>query len=110
MFRGTGFINRSVIVQTFDFIFDTNLFRFYPPPPLPTGRQAAPPPERLCHNRNPGAEAVGFQSFRMRGFYVRGNRRLYKAKCIHVLGTLESEHLKVTALNLFHPTASSPFQ
>ena len=27
-----------------------------------------------------------------------------------MLGTLESEHLKVTALNLFHPTASLPFE
>jgi hypothetical protein len=27
-----------------------------------------------------------------------------------MLGTLESELLKVTALNLFHPTVSTPFQ
>jgi len=27
-----------------------------------------------------------------------------------MLGTPESERLKVTALNLFHPTASPPFQ
>ena len=27
-----------------------------------------------------------------------------------MLGTPESEHLKVTALNLFHPTASPPLQ
>ena len=67
-------------------------------------------PWRLCHNRNPREEAVGFQSFRMRVFYVMGNRRLYEAEYIHMLGTLESEHLKVTALNLFHPTASSPLQ
>ena len=39
-----------------------------------------------------------------------GNRRLYKIECIHTLGTPESERLKVTALNLFHPTASRPFQ
>ncbi len=38
-----------------------------------------------------------------------GNHRLYKIECIHVLGTPESERLKVTALNLFHPTPS-PFQ
>ncbi len=38
-----------------------------------------------------------------------GNRRLYKAECIHMLGTLEFEPLKVTALNLFYPTASLPF-
>jgi len=36
-----------------------------------------------------------------------GNRRLYKIKCLHTLGTLGSNRLKVTALNLFHPTASS---
>ncbi len=35
-----------------------------------------------------------------------GNRRLYKIECFHKLGTLESERLKVTALNLFHPTTS----
>jgi hypothetical protein len=34
-----------------------------------------------------------------------GNRRSYKAECIHTLGTPESEHLKVAALNLFRPTA-----
>ncbi len=33
------------------------------------------------------------------------NRRLYKAECIHRLGTPEYERLKVAALNLFHPTA-----
>jgi hypothetical protein len=35
-----------------------------------------------------------------------GNRRLYKIECLHMLGTLESERLKVTALNLSPPTAS----
>jgi hypothetical protein len=35
-----------------------------------------------------------------------GNRRLNKIECLHTLGTPESERLKVTALNLFHPTAS----
>ncbi len=38
-----------------------------------------------------------------------GNRRLYNAECIHMLGTIEFECLKVTALNLFHPTASPTF-
>jgi hypothetical protein len=38
-----------------------------------------------------------------------GNRRLYKIECLHMLGTRESERLKVTALNLFHPTASPSF-
>ena len=37
------------------------------------------------------------------------NRRLYEIECLHMLGTPESERLKVTALNLFHPTASPPF-
>jgi hypothetical protein len=46
----------------------------------------------------------------MRVFNVMGNRRLYNTKCIHMLGTPESELLKVAALNLFHPTASPPFQ
>jgi hypothetical protein len=38
-----------------------------------------------------------------------GNRRLYKVERFHTLGKSESEGLKVTALNLFHPTASPPF-
>jgi len=33
------------------------------------------------------------------------NRRLYKVECIHGLGTPDSEPLRVSALNLFHPTA-----
>ncbi len=37
-----------------------------------------------------------------------GNRRLYKIERFHTRDTSESERLKVTALNLFHPTAS-PF-
>jgi hypothetical protein len=45
----------------------------------------------------------------MRVIYVMGNRRLYDNKCIHMLGTPESERLKVPALNLFHPTASPSF-
>ena len=39
-----------------------------------------------------------------------GNRRLYKIECVHMLGTPELERLKVTALNLFHSTASPLFQ
>ncbi len=39
-----------------------------------------------------------------------GNRHLYKIGCFHTLGTLESERLKVTALNLFHPIAFSPLE
>ena len=39
-----------------------------------------------------------------------GNHRLYKIQCLQTLGTIESERLKVTALNLFHPTVSPPFQ
>ena len=39
---------------------------------------------------------------------MMGNLRLYKIECFHKLGTSESERLKVTALNLFHPTASPP--
>jgi hypothetical protein len=39
-----------------------------------------------------------------------GNRRLYKIECLLTVGMPESEPLKVTALNLFHPTASPPFQ
>jgi hypothetical protein len=41
---------------------------------------------------------------------MMGNRLLYKIECFHVFGMHESERLKVTALNLFHPTASPPFQ
>jgi hypothetical protein len=39
-----------------------------------------------------------------------GDRRLHRIECLHMLGTPESERLKVTALNLFHPTAPPPFQ
>jgi hypothetical protein len=39
-----------------------------------------------------------------------GDRRSYKIECLHMLGTPESERLKVTALNLFHPTTSPPFK
>jgi len=39
-----------------------------------------------------------------------GHRRLYKIKWLHMLGTPESERLKVTVLNLFDPTAPPPFQ
>jgi hypothetical protein len=46
----------------------------------------------------------------MQVFYVMGNPRLYKVEGIHMLGAPESERLKVTALNLFHPTAPPPFQ
>ena len=35
-----------------------------------------------------------------------GNRRLYEIEGIHMLGISESERLRVTALNLFHPTVS----
>jgi hypothetical protein len=66
-------------------------------------------PVRLCHNRKRREEAVGFQSFRKRVFWIMGNRRLHKIERFHTLGTSESEALKVTALNLFHPTTSSPF-
>jgi hypothetical protein len=53
---------------------------------------------------------VGLQSFRMRVFKIMGNCRLYKFECFHKLGTLEFKWLKVTALNLFHPTTFPPFQ
>ena len=39
-----------------------------------------------------------------------GNLRLHEIERFHTSGTSESERLKVTALNLFHPTASPPFQ
>ena len=39
-----------------------------------------------------------------------GNFRLYKIECFHRLGTPGFERVKDTALNLFHPTASPPFQ
>ncbi len=37
------------------------------------------------------------------------NRCLYKIEFFHTLGTPQSEQLKVTALNLFYPTASPLF-
>ena len=39
-----------------------------------------------------------------------GNGRLYKIERFHTAGTSESVRLKVTALNLFHPTASPLLQ
>jgi hypothetical protein len=38
------------------------------------------------------------------------NHRLYKVEYFHMFGMPESERVKVTALNLFHPTASLLFQ
>jgi hypothetical protein len=55
-------------------------------------------------------DAVRFQRFRIRVFYIIGNRRLYQIEFFHILGAPESKRLKVTALNLFLPTASPPFQ
>jgi hypothetical protein len=45
----------------------------------------------------------------MRVFQIMGNYRLYKIECFHTIGMPNCERLKVTALNLFHPTASPPF-
>lgn len=39
-----------------------------------------------------------------------GNHRLDKAEAFKTLGMSESKRLKVAALNLHHPTASTPFQ
>ena len=41
---------------------------------------------------------------------MMGNGRLHKIERFHTLGTPESNRLNVTTLNLFHPTASPPFQ
>ena len=38
------------------------------------------------------------------------NHLLHKIEGLHILGIPESERLKVTALNLFYPTASPLFQ
>jgi hypothetical protein len=38
------------------------------------------------------------------------NHRLYEIERLHMLGTHESERLKVTALNFFSPTASPLFK
>jgi hypothetical protein len=38
-----------------------------------------------------------------------GNRHVYEIECLQTLGTSESVRQKVTALNLFYPTASPPF-
>jgi hypothetical protein len=46
----------------------------------------------------------------MRVFKIMGNYRLYKTEYLHSLGTPESEQLKVTALNLFHPTTPPSFK
>ncbi len=39
-----------------------------------------------------------------------GNCCSHKIECVHTLDMLESERLKVAALNLFHPTASPLFE
>jgi hypothetical protein len=39
-----------------------------------------------------------------------GNSHFYKIESLDTLGAPDSERIKVTALNLFHPTASPPFQ
>jgi hypothetical protein len=46
----------------------------------------------------------------MRVFWVVEDRRFYKIECLRELGTLESKRLKVTALNLFNPTAPPLFE
>jgi len=46
----------------------------------------------------------------MRVFYTIGSHRFYKIGCLHTSGTAESQQLKVTALNLFHPTTPPLFQ
>ncbi len=69
-----------------------------------------PPPLRLYCNRKPRGKPVGFQSFRMQVFEIMGDRHFYRIECLHMLGTPESERLKVTALNLFHPTGPPSFQ
>jgi hypothetical protein len=66
-------------------------------------------PERLCHKRKRRGEAVGFQSFRMRVFMMMGEHQLNRIELFHTFGTPESGRLKVTALNLFHPTVSPLF-
>ena len=73
-------------------------------------------PWRLCRNwkeRGRGSRVpcppAGRQSFRMRIFQIMGSRRFYKIERNRTPGTAESEWLKATALNLFHPTASPPF-
>ena len=38
-----------------------------------------------------------------------GNRLVHHIECLQTLGTSESGRQKVTALNLFYPTASPPF-
>jgi hypothetical protein len=73
-------------------------------------------PGRLCRNCLQRGEAVGLPAYRQAGkalecgSLIMGNHRLYKTERLHVLGTPGSERLKVAALNLFHPTASPPFQ
>ena len=106
------------------YLFATAGLGSIPPHPcLPAGRlkgrelPMSLPFQRLCHKgkrRGRGGQVpclpAGRQIFRMRVFYIMENYRLYKIQRFHMLVTLESERLKVTALNLFHPTASPPFQ
>ena len=50
------------------------------------------------------------QKIQNAGVLGMGNFRRLKMGCFHVIGTFESEPLKVTAPNLFYPTASPLFQ
>lgn len=63
-------------------------------------------PPKISLSRKTREEAVGFQSFRTQVFCIMGNRCFYKIEGFDTLGTPEPERLKVTALNLLHPTAS----
>jgi hypothetical protein len=46
----------------------------------------------------------------MRIIYIMGNCFWDEVKYFHMIGTTESERLKVSALNLLHLTASPPCQ
>ena len=55
-----------------------------------------------------GERQSGYKALERGILTFMGNRRLDKIECLNMLETQESKRLKVTALNLFHPTASSP--
>ena len=54
----------------------------------------------------PNGEAVGFQKFRMRDFWVMRNCCSHYIQYIYTLDLPKSGRWKVSALNFLHPTAS----
>jgi hypothetical protein len=68
-----------------------------------------PLPRRLYHDGSREGKAVRFQRFRMRTLRLWEIVRCTKSNAFICLGGQNLNGLEVTALNLFHPTASPLF-